>query len=140
MERANEPRDPHRHPRGDRLHMALGIDPDELRDALREVDTVDLPEQPSLDSLRAIDEAFSLPQSTGHRVLRKFEWRKGDPQHGAMPSHAHISRLWIDFKKDCPECGGDEALFDYHAYGNEAVGYRIECVDCRHEHEREEHP
>lgn len=140
MERANEPRDPHRHPRGDRLALALGTDPDELRDALREVDTVDLPEQPSLDSLRAIDEAFSLPQSTGHRVLRKFDWREGDPQHGAMRSDAHISTLRIDYSRDCPECGRDVARYDYSAYGFEAVRYSIRCVDCGYVHEEEEAP
>lgn len=139
MERANEPRDPHRHPRGDRLALALGTAPDELRDALREVDTVDLPEQPSLDSLRAIDEAFSLPQSTGHRILREFDWRQGQPRNGAMRSDAHISRLRIDFKRECPECERDDAAYQYRAQGFEYIYWSIKCVSCGHVHEEEEH-
>lgn len=109
--------------------------------ALKAVAKHDVPGTPKVGTLKVLREIHESERTTDTRTVRDFSITRGDPQHGAHRSDDHIGRYEVELPIEevedevthgdtCPECGGERALYKYHAHHYIAGGESLLCLQC----------
>lgn len=144
----------HEHQRPDRTNHHREIEsrranrrgptPDEVEKALHKVATHDVPGMPNVHVMRVLQEVHEAEWDVDTRRLVDFGITTGDPQHGAMRSDDHVSRYVLRLPivevndgtfhgTECPECGGEMALYKYQAHHHIAGSESLFCTTCEEE-------
>lgn len=150
----NTPR--HDPPRGDRRELRddtrhrddIAEQIDRLERARGGIKKMHPPEElPTADEGRAIA-ACNLPVQVGETVVRSVEVQDGRPQHGAMPSGAHIRAIEVsmpnremrdcEIPAECPSCGCERSVYGYGNYNGMAGHMSLSCERCGEAHREED--
>ncbi len=118
-----------------------GPTPKQVQKALEDVADHDVPGTPNVGALKALKEVHSTEWAVDEREVRDFRVTRGDPQHGAHRSDDHVGRYELELPiyqvddeavpgHECPECGGERALYKYHANHFIAGSESIFCLSC----------
>lgn len=121
-----------------RTHDRRAPTPQDVADALEEIARHDIPGTPPVSALRTLREVGGTSWHTEERGVRRFSIKRGDPQHGAHRSDDHISDYVVSFRRQCPECGCETAVYEYRAHHHIAGSEAIVCDRCDHVHHNEE--
>lgn len=104
--------------------------PEAVKDALVEVETHDLPEIPSIRTVKILDSVIQLPYRVNDREVLDVAWEPGQPAHGEMRSDDHVSTYRLRHHYPCPECEGQTALYDYDVYHHISGDILHKCTAC----------
>lgn len=124
----------------DRRRQSEGPSPDDIRDALTELLTHDVPGTPSMRALRTLQSAgITPPIDVGQRTVRSWSIANGRPRHGEMRSDDHVSGYDVEYRGDnpCYECGNGRLRYEYNAYHHISGSMRVYCPRCKDVKEEE---
>ena len=128
-----------RHHRDPRERRQTHPSPEDVKEALDALLDADATSTPPLSALRTLEAAdITAPVSVGDRIVREWGITRGDPQHGALKSHDHVSYYEVEFHQPCSECRSQSAVWEYSAHHNIAGFHRTYCPACETVHDREE--
>ena len=134
-------RSTHRRPASQGRGRSRGPSERDIKKALDDLATHDVPGEPRLRTLKILDGLHESETCTDTRDLRGFSITRGDPQHGAYRSDDHIGRYELALPlaevdeeahptDECPECGGERAVYKYRAHHYIAGSESLFCETC----------
>lgn len=138
-DRTDHEREARRRRRPDRGHR--GPSTKRINSALEAVESHAVPGQPPATELKVLKHVHDSEWNVGDRRIREFQIASGKPMRGELRSDDHISRYELELPlhevddatipgATCPECGGRDVLYKYHA-NHHIAGYRsVFCLDC----------